>query len=251
MKELLTKNFTPAENKKNEYIVIHYTGNPNTSAENNAKYFYTTKNKVSAHYVIDEKNIYKCVSCNNIAWHVGGAPEDKNYHPYYKKATNNNTIGIELCCIGDLEAGIYYNPETIKNAVKLTCFLMIQYSIPISRIITHRDVTGKQCPRDFSIENFKKEVRKMLEDIENIETMKAEIELLKNDIKYLKTQLERCNKKIIHYWSEITDEEQYIILRNLYDKGIIRGKSPQDLSLSEDTIRMLVYNARAGLYNNL
>lgn len=250
MKVIESKNYTNVLNKKNEYIIIHYTGNPNTTAENNARYFATTKNKVSAHYVVDENNIYKCLHDNVAGWHVGGKPENP-YHPYYNKATNNNSIGIEICCKGDLATGVYYHPNAIKNAVQLTVYLMVTYHIPISRVITHKDVTGKECPRDFDLNNFKKEVRKMLEDLENLEALKAEIETLKNDINYLKNQLEKNNKKIIHYWNEITDDEQYIILRNLYDKGIIKGRSPQDLDLSEDNIRMLVYNARAGLYDHL
>ena len=250
MKELYTNNYSEVKNKQNEYIIIHYTGNPNTTAENNARYFATTNNKVSAHYVVDENEVYKCLPDNVAGWHVGGKPEDPLYHPYYKKATNNNSIGIEICCKGDL-AGLYYNPDAIKNAVKLTVYLMVKYHIPITKVITHCDVTGKICPRNFDFVNFKKEVRKMLENLENLENLKNDIDLIKNDIQYLKNQLEKSNKKIIHYWSEITDDEQYIILRNLYDKGIIKGRSPQDLDISEDNIRMLVYNARAGLYNDL
>ena len=90
----------------------------------------------------------------------------------------------------------------------------------------------------------------MLEEIGNIENMKAEIELLKNDIEYLKKALEKTQGKIVKYWSELTDEE-YIIIRNLYDKGVFKGKAPDNLGLTEDLKRILVINARAGLYNNL
>ena len=249
MKQILTQNYTPANTKENLYIIIHYTGNPNTSADQNARYFQTTHNQVSAHYVVDEKEIINCVPDQFIAWHIGGKPEDPNYHPFYKKAMNSNSLGIELCCKGDLK-NISYDPETIKNAIKLTVYLMIKYHIPISRVITHHDVTGKMCPRNFNLDYFKTEVKRMFEDLEKFEMIIEKVNMLSDDIKHLKNQLERLNKKEIKYWNELTDEE-YIIIRNLYDKGIIKGRAPDNLGLTEDMVRLIVYNARAGLYNNL
>ena len=246
IKELITKNKTVLQNKKNEYIVIHYTGNPNTSAENNAKYFYSTRDKVSAHYVIDSKDIYMCVEENYQAWHVGGRPENGAYYvPFYQKCRNDNSIGIELCCNGSLGDVITYTPETISKASELVSELMAKYHIPITKVITHNMVTGKDCPRNFNIDNFRKEVSKVLE-------LKDEIEILKADISYLRKEIDslKAQQKVYHYWSEL-DDETYIIMKKLYDKGVYKGSSPSNLNLTEALRRNIVINNRAGLYDKL
>ena len=42
-----------------KYIVIHYTGNNGDKAVSNAKYFHNNEVGVSAHYFIDENEIYQ------------------------------------------------------------------------------------------------------------------------------------------------------------------------------------------------
>lgn len=72
--KLLTPyNYTPMSNKKNEWLIIHYVGQV-SSAKANAKYFYNNKlegnKKASAHYFVDENEIWQVVEDKNSAWHI-------------------------------------------------------------------------------------------------------------------------------------------------------------------------------------
>lgn len=254
IKKLMTKNYNVAANKENKYIVIHYTGNPNTTAEQNALYFHNTGNKVSAHYVVDEKDIFQCVLDENIAWHVGGQPYTNTNPPYFNICKNSNSIGIEICCIHDIKNGITYKKETILNALLLTMELMIKHHIPISRVITHRDVTGKNCPCSLDFDEFKKELRKMFEIANEYENLKNEIKIIKDDINFLVKQLSEINQKnkTYKYWNELQEipdnGESYNVIHRLYELGIYKGASAGNLNLTEDIRRILILNARAGIY---
>ena len=135
----LTKvNYTHMSNKKNEYIVIHYTGNITDLALSNARYFETVNRGASANYFVDSKTVYQCVLDSDKAWHVG-----VNYgnHTLFGKCTNSNSIGIEMCST----KGKISN-DTYKNTVALTKKLMKKYNIPASRVVRHFDVCNKVCP---------------------------------------------------------------------------------------------------------
>lgn len=137
--ELLTPyNYTPLTNKRNMWIVIHYVGAVST-AKDNAKYFCYAKRNASAHYFVDEKEIWQCVKDTNGAWHVGGASK------YYNSARNNNSIGIEMCCKRRGTTGEwYFEPETIQNTIDLTKMLAKKYGIDTKyHICRHYDVTRK------------------------------------------------------------------------------------------------------------
>lgn len=128
-----------------KYIVIHYTANDGDTDESNAKYFKNRVVKSSAHYFVDDDSITQSVPDNYVAWHCGGKKMNTNGGTYYKKCTNNNSIGIEIC--DDVKNGtIYPSAKTIQNVLDLVEYLMYKYSIPKENVIRHYDVTGKNCP---------------------------------------------------------------------------------------------------------
>ena len=138
----LTKvNFNTLKNKVNKYIVVHYTGNNGDTALGNCKYFYDVNRNASAHYFVDENNIYQCVKDNDVAWHCGASTYK---HPYCR---NNNSIGVELC--SRKSTNYYFMNETVDNAVELVRELMAKYNIPVENVIRHYDVTGKICPEPY------------------------------------------------------------------------------------------------------
>lgn len=140
IKTLLTKrNFTPMTNKKNEYIVIHYVGAV-SSAYNNAKYFEKTYRGSSAHYFVDDKEIYQIVKEGDASWHCGA----NSYK--HKKCRNNNSIGIEMCCYKNSKGQLDVSEKVIEATAELTRQLMAKYGITEDRVIRHYDVTGKNCP---------------------------------------------------------------------------------------------------------
>lgn len=136
-------NRTIISNKKNKYIVVHYTANNGDTAKGNCNYFKSENRQASAHYFVDEKEIWQCVKDEEVAWHVGGAKR------YYNDCRNNNSIGIELCSRKDSNGKYYFKRETIENAQKLISYLMVKYDIPLQNVIRHYDVTRKCCPAPF------------------------------------------------------------------------------------------------------
>lgn len=137
-------------------IVIHYTGNPGTTAMQNRNYFEglaeSKVTKASSHYVIGlSGEILQCVPLNEIA--------------YASNERNADTISIE-CCI-DNEAG-KFNEKTYDALVHLTAWLIGEYDLKTSDIIRHYDVTGKMCPKYFvehesAWEDFKLDVEKYID----------------------------------------------------------------------------------------
>ena len=135
---------------KIKYLVVHYTANDGDTDESNAKYFKNNVVKSSAHYFVDDDSVTQSVHDNYTAWHCGGS-RYSNYKTtggakFYKKCTNTNSLGIELC--DTKKDGSYgFTDKTINNAVELIKDKMEQYNIPIDRVIRHFDVTGKVCPQ--------------------------------------------------------------------------------------------------------
>lgn len=118
-------------------IVIHYTANPGTTAQQNRSYFEglaeSKETKASSHFIIGiSGEIIQCIPLNEIA--------------YASKERNADTISIE-CCI-DNEAG-RFSEKTYDALVELTAWLVGEYELEIEDIIRHYDVTGKNCPKYF------------------------------------------------------------------------------------------------------
>lgn len=129
-------------NKSNKYIVIHYVGAVST-AKNNADYFYSAYRGASANYFVDDTSIWQVVEDKDAAWHCGTS--GTYYHKYCR---NNNSIGIEMCCIyknGKLDI----SEQTVANTIELTKQLMAKYNIPVENVVRHYDVTHKRCPAPF------------------------------------------------------------------------------------------------------
>lgn len=123
--------------KKVNGVVVHYTANPGSSAQNNRDYFEglrkTKATKASSHFIIGiNGEIIQCIPLNEIA--------------YASNKRNSDTISIE-CCHPD-STGRFTN-ATYESLQKLVKSLMITYSLNKNDIIRHYDVTGKECPKYF------------------------------------------------------------------------------------------------------
>lgn len=146
-----------------KYIGIHYTGNDGDTARNNCLYFRSPNRHASAHVFLDGSGVsYKSVPIKNVAYSVGGLYTLKNgAGKYYKKATNYNTINIEMCnSVGKVPDNVY------KEAVEVTRYYMKKYHVPASHVLRHWDINGKDCPDPWIGENnkmwkqFKKDISK-------------------------------------------------------------------------------------------
>lgn len=128
-------------------IVIHYVGNPNTTAQNNRDYFNRPTTTVSSHFIVGlDGEIIQCVPL------------------YEKSAASNNrnkdTISIETCHPD--ESG-KFNKNTYKSLVRLTAYLCYEFDLSEQDVIRHYDITGKICPKYYA-ENYD-EWQKFKEDV--------------------------------------------------------------------------------------
>lgn len=118
-------------------IVVHYVGNPGTTAEQNRNYFAslaeTGETSASSHFVIGlDGEIVQCVPLNEIA--------------YCSNDRNADTISIECCHPGEDGA---FTDATYDSLVQLLDALCRLYHLDENDIIRHYDITGKKCPLYF------------------------------------------------------------------------------------------------------
>lgn len=143
-KQAHTSNFKRGRTSDIKWLVIHFTANDGDTAKNNADYFANNSNLASsAHYFVDENEIWQSVKDIDTAYHCGAR------NPKHKYCRNANSIGIELCSRKDSKGNYYFKKETVMRASKLVKELMETYNIPITNVIRHYDVTGKICPAPF------------------------------------------------------------------------------------------------------
>lgn len=136
--QLLTPNaYSRPEGKLNKVngIVIHYTGNPGSSAQGNRDYFESLKDtkttKASSHFIVGlEGEIIQCVPTAEIA--------------YASNNRNKDTISIEVCHPDD--SGVFTD-KTYASLIHLTAWLCNRAGLGSEDLIRHYDVTGKICPK--------------------------------------------------------------------------------------------------------
>ena len=157
-------NYNNCASRKVEYIVIHYTGNEKDTAKANCNYFATGSRKASAHFFVDDANIYQSVELRDVAWHCG----TKNTY-YHKTCRNSNAFGIEMCTSGDYKV----SQKTKENSAYLCANLCKKLGISADQVDTyvvrHYDVTHKSCPAQMA-GNSNKEWKAFKEDVKRILT---------------------------------------------------------------------------------
>ena len=120
-------------------LVVHYVGNPNTTAANNVSYFKGLADQdpedtgavyASSNFVIGlEGEIINCVPITEIA--------------YCSNDRNGDTLSIEVCHPD--ETG-QFNDATYESLIRLMTYLCAKLDLESTDIIRHYDVTGKLCP---------------------------------------------------------------------------------------------------------
>lgn len=139
----------PLEGVRN--IVIHYVGNPGTTAQQNHDYYCNPESSVSSHFLVGLKGeIIQCVPLN-----------EKSSASNWR---NKDTISIEVCHPDETGK---FTQETYDALVKLTVWLLETGRMDETDLIRHYDITGKGCPLYFvehpeSWESFKEDVARAL-----------------------------------------------------------------------------------------
>ena len=112
-------------------IVIHYVGNPGTTAEENWRWYEDPNSNVSSHFLVGlEGEVIQCLPLHEMS----SATSQRNV----------DTISIEVCHPDDTGD---FNRKTYKSLVKLTAWLVRECGLEVSDVIRHHDATGKECPR--------------------------------------------------------------------------------------------------------
>ena len=118
-------------------VVIHYVGNPGTTAHANRNYFESLASGLenayaSSHFIVGlEGEVIQCVPLTEIA--------------YASNTRNGDTVSIEVCHPDETGE---FSPVTYQRTVELTAWLCREFRLdPSQDIIRHYDVTGKECPR--------------------------------------------------------------------------------------------------------
>ena len=117
-------------------VVIHYVGNPGTTAQANRNYFESLSSGkegtyASSHFIVGlEGEVLQCVPLTEIS--------------YASNGRNGDTVSIEVCHPD--ETGVF-SPVTYDRTVELTAWLCREFKLdPETDVIRHYDVTGKRCP---------------------------------------------------------------------------------------------------------
>lgn len=156
----LSVHVTSSPNRTPLYLAIHFTAGSSSIpgiAQNTYNVF--VSRSASADFAVDDRDMVQFnPDINNYyCWAVG---DSKNGYSsggsLYGKATNKNTISIEICstCNPATTTAITYpnhsgwsfTEAALNNAVKLAKIIMKKYNIPIDRVVRHYDISGKWCP---------------------------------------------------------------------------------------------------------
>lgn len=139
-------------------VVVHYVGNPGTTAQQNRDYFQGLKNQsgsnttsVSSHFIVGmDGEIIQCIPVDEKA--------------FASNQRNADTIAIECC---HPEADGVFTEATYESLVKLTAWLCKELDLTPKEVIRHYDVTGKNCPKAFvededAWKQFQKDIKKAM-----------------------------------------------------------------------------------------
>lgn len=116
-------------------IIVHYVGNPATSARQNRSYFQGLADSgatyASSNLIVGlEGEVLLCVPLNEVA--------------YCSNSRNSDSISIEFCHPD--ESG-EPTQATYDSLVTLTAWLCELYGLDENDLLRHYDVSGKGCPR--------------------------------------------------------------------------------------------------------
>lgn len=164
---------------------------------------------------------YQTLPWNMRGWHAGGA-------------ANNTHIGVEICEDG-LTDGTYFR-AVYQEAVELFAMLCKEFNLdPLKNIICHAegykqgiasnhgDVTYWFAKHGKTMDDFRYDVKEFMEQEDD------------DNMRY-------------KYYDDMPDWAQPTVSK-LVKKGYLKGEGSGVLNLTEDTLKVLVINDRAGLYD--
>lgn len=119
-------------------ITVHNTSNTASGATAKAHSrfvretgYYTlpngTKNYVSWHFTVDDREVYQHLPLDEKGWHAGSG--------------NSRSLGIEICMFSGIDQG-----AANLRAATLIAGLLADLNLTPSDVVTHKSWTDKNCP---------------------------------------------------------------------------------------------------------
>lgn len=121
-----------------KFIVAHDTGNPNSTAAGNVRYYENTRDEIeaSAHIFVDDKQIIECIPAlltdkPEKAWHVMyDKPKDNELFGF---DANNAALGVEYCYGDKINAD-----EAYQRYVWVIAYACFKYNLdPAVSLVGH------------------------------------------------------------------------------------------------------------------
>jgi len=175
--KLLTENPWSRPGRKEDMkpikkIVLHWYGNPKTTALATWNFFESRKNGKlgygSAHFLVNlDGDIIQAMPQEEMAYHVGSKTYTQFALNEISTYPNNATLGIEMAHVsweGE------FTENTWDNTKIMTYLLLREYNLTTYDITTHHDIVGwKDCPRYFvlfpdELERFRDEVHSLYQN---------------------------------------------------------------------------------------
>lgn len=219
-KQANSENYRTGRTAPVRFIVIHYTANRGDTAKNNVDYFARAVTRSSAHYFVDEKEVWQSVREEDTAYHCGA---NTYKHP---ECRNHNSIGVEMCI---WDKGGKVRQGTVEKAAEVVRGLMAHYNVPLERVLRHYDVTGKNCPLP------------MVENPSLWEDFKAKLKGVENLLDYPDWALKT------YQWYEDMPEWARESVKKAVKKGIVSVNPDNSVTVLGCNLQPLVYLDRAGL----
>lgn len=154
----ISQNYTPQNRAKKDilFLVIHDTGNRDSSAtaDMHFQYFNSSYVGASADIFVDDKQILQVNDWfKRYTWHIGDDKDNTN-----DESRNYNSIGIELCINRGIDTAKAYNNL-------LQCVSQLQREFPHAKVIRHYDDSQKLCPQSWYDNGKWTQWYKFLEDL--------------------------------------------------------------------------------------
>jgi len=127
-------------------LAVHWTANSSAGAGAlaHAAYFNNNRKQVSAHYVVDDRLVVRCVPEDEVAYGVGARRYTAWARANLGPRPNRRVISVEMCVNRDGDFWRMYS-----RTAHLCAMILIRHGWGIEKLIRHYDVTGKCCPAFF------------------------------------------------------------------------------------------------------
>jgi len=229
-------------------VVVHETATPGATAEREYQYFNGGDRGASAHAFVDWEDVVQTIPYDEVAWHAG-------------PTANSRYIGIELCRPSSHEPDKF--ERVWNNAVSLFADLFREHGfgeVTVDNLLSHAEVSSRWRESDHTdpvgyFAEYGKTVNEFRDAVQNELNGGAEVAAI-NDLVTRIEALERRvgqleNPMIYNYIDSNTAKiasDANEALRAAIRKGILSG-SGNGLNLTEEMVRIHIWNYRLGLYD--